>query len=63
MLVQWKKLSNGGPKYDGLVRQEQKYASEVLGDQINDGGKDGHTTARERTSLGTLYNDMSWEEV
>jgi hypothetical protein len=34
-----------------------------LGNQIDDGGKDGHTTAGERASLGTLYNDMRWEGV
>ena len=52
--IQRKKLSNGGPERDALVGHVQKHASEVLEDQINDSGKDGNTSAGERTSFGAL---------
>ena len=52
--IQRKKLSNGSPERDALVGHIQKHASEVLKNQINDSGKDGHTSAGERTSLGAL---------
>jgi hypothetical protein len=52
--IQRKELSNSGPERDALVGHVQKHASEVLEDQINDSGKDGHTSTGERTSLGAL---------
>ena len=52
--IQRKKLSNGGPERDAFVGHVQKHASEVLENQINDSSKDGHTSAGERTLLGTL---------
>ena len=61
MDIQREKLSNGGPERDALVGHVQKHASEVLENQINDSGKDGHTPAGERTSLGALYDNIRWE--
>jgi len=59
--VQREKLSDGGPESDALVGHVQKHAGEVLENQINDSGKDGHTPAGERTSLGALYGNIRRE--
>lgn len=56
--IQREKLSDGGPERDALVGHVQKHASEVLDNQPNDSGKDGHTPAGERTSLGALYGNI-----
>jgi hypothetical protein len=55
MDVQREELSNGSPKCDAIVGPEQKNANEVLDNQVDDGGKDGHASAGERASLRTLY--------
>jgi hypothetical protein len=61
MDIQREKLSNGGPECDALVGEVQKNANDVLKNQINDGSKDRDTSTGERTSLGTLYNNVRWE--
>jgi hypothetical protein len=58
MDIQREKLSNGGPKCDAIVGKVQKNTGEVLKNQINHGSKDRDTSTGERTSLGTLYNNM-----
>lgn len=59
--IQREELSNGGPERDTLVGHVEKHAGEVLENQINDSGKDGHTPAGERASLGALYDNIRCE--
>lgn len=56
--IQREKLSNGCPERDLLVGQVQKNTSDILDDQINDSGKDRHTSASEGTSFGTFYDNV-----